>query len=109
MKQGVAVELFLLPTTYADVATLGNFVATTGGEIHLFPNYQVRGREGGREGWRGGREGGSGGRGGGRGGREGKGEEGREEESGEVEGRESGDCSFHVYMYTSTVYSTCMC
>ena len=41
VKHGVAVELFLLPTGYSDVATLGQFVATTGGELHLFEGYQV--------------------------------------------------------------------
>ena len=42
VKYGVAVELFLCPTNYADVATLGNFVTTTGGELHYYQHFQVR-------------------------------------------------------------------
>ncbi len=41
MKYGVAVELFLFPTSYADVATLGSFASTTGGELHYYKNYVV--------------------------------------------------------------------
>ena len=41
VKYGVAVELFLTPPTYCDVATLGGLCSTTGGQLHLFPNYQV--------------------------------------------------------------------
>ena len=44
MKYGVGVELFLLPTNYADVATLGHFVSSTGGELHYYKHFQVRGR-----------------------------------------------------------------
>ena len=35
-------ELFLTPLTYCDVATLGELCSTTGGQLHLFPNYKVR-------------------------------------------------------------------
>ena len=42
VKYGVAVELFLCPTNYADVATLGHFVSTTGGELHYYQHFQVR-------------------------------------------------------------------
>ena len=41
VKHGVGVELFLFPTDYCDLATLGNFVSTTGGEIHYYTNFQV--------------------------------------------------------------------
>ena len=41
VKQGVAVELFLTPPTYCDVATLGGLCSTTGGQLHLFHNYKV--------------------------------------------------------------------
>ena len=41
VKHGVAVELFLFPTDYCDLATLGNFVSTTGGEIHYHPSFQA--------------------------------------------------------------------
>ena len=46
VKYGVGVELFLLPTNYADVATLGHFVSSTGGELHYYKHFQVRGRGG---------------------------------------------------------------
>ena len=42
VKYGVGVELFLFPTNYCDVATLGDFVSTTGGELHYYRGYQVR-------------------------------------------------------------------
>ena len=41
VKYGVGVELFLFPTNYCDVATLGDFVSTTGGELHYYRGYQV--------------------------------------------------------------------
>ena len=75
---------------YSNVATLGLFVATTGGELHLFEGYQVRkdeGREGAKERRKGERERGrEGGREGGvrEEGREGGGKEGGSEGS-EVE------------------------
>ena len=40
----MAVELFLCSTNYADVATLGHFVTTTGGELHYYQHFQVRDR-----------------------------------------------------------------
>ena len=46
VKYGVAVELFLTPPTYCDAATLGGLCSTTGGQLHLFTNYQVRVIEG---------------------------------------------------------------
>jgi len=46
VKYGVGVELFLLPTNYADVATLGHFASSTGGELHYYKHFQVRGRGG---------------------------------------------------------------
>ena len=49
MKHGVTVELFLTPPTYCDVATLGGLCSTTGGQLHLFTNYQVEGEMGGQE------------------------------------------------------------
>ena len=52
MKHGVAVELFLTPSTYCDVATLGSLCNTTGGQLHLFQNYKVHSKGGGREGGR---------------------------------------------------------
>jgi len=39
VKYGVAVELFLFPTSYTDVATLGSFVSSTGGELHYYKNF----------------------------------------------------------------------
>jgi protein transport protein SEC24 len=41
VKQGVAVELFLTPPTYCDVATLGGLCSTTGGQLHLFHGYKT--------------------------------------------------------------------
>ena len=41
VKYGVGVELFLFPTSYCDMATLGDFVSTTGGEVHYYRSYQV--------------------------------------------------------------------
>ncbi len=41
VKFGVSVELFLFPSTYCDVATLGHLTSTTGGELHYYRNYQV--------------------------------------------------------------------
>ncbi len=41
VKYGVAVELFLFPSSYADVATLGGFASSTGGELHYYKNYVV--------------------------------------------------------------------
>jgi protein transport protein SEC24 len=41
VKHGVTVELFLTPPTYCDVATLGGLCSTTGGQLHLFTNYQT--------------------------------------------------------------------
>ena len=41
VKHGVAVEMFLTPTTYCDVATLGGLCNTTGGQLHLFHDYKV--------------------------------------------------------------------
>lgn len=41
VKYGVGVELFLFPTNYCDMATLGDFVSTTGGEVHYYRGYQV--------------------------------------------------------------------
>ena len=43
MKFGVALELFLLAKDYCDVATLAHFASATGGELHYFKNYQVKG------------------------------------------------------------------
>ena len=54
MKFGVTVELFLTTSSYCDVATLGSLCSTTGGQLHLFPNYKVS--EGERGGSGGGRE-----------------------------------------------------
>ena len=41
VKGGVAVELFLFPSQYCDVATLGDMATTTGGEVHLYQNFRV--------------------------------------------------------------------
>ncbi len=41
VKYGVAVEMFLFPTSYVDVATLGSFASTTGGELHFYNNFTV--------------------------------------------------------------------
>ncbi len=41
VKHGVGVELFVFPSSYCDVATLGAFVANTGGELHYYKNYTV--------------------------------------------------------------------
>eukprot|EP00731_Ephydatia_muelleri_P029503 Em0021g26a len=41
VKAGVAVELFLFPSQYCDVATLGDMATTTGGEVHLYQNFRM--------------------------------------------------------------------
>lgn len=41
VKYGVGVELFLFPSNYCDVATLGAFASSTGGELHYYKNYMV--------------------------------------------------------------------
>ncbi len=42
VKLGVGIELFLISGAYCDVATLAKMASTTGGEVHLYKNYQVR-------------------------------------------------------------------
>ena len=37
----MSVELYLFPTQYCDVATLGDMATTTGGEVHLYQNFRV--------------------------------------------------------------------
>lgn len=40
IKHGICIDLFLFPTTYTDVATLGAMVATTGGALRRFPLFK---------------------------------------------------------------------
>lgn len=39
---GVGVEVFLFPSNYCEVATLGAFASSTGGQLHYYKNYMVR-------------------------------------------------------------------
>ncbi|KAJ2995947.1 COPII coat Sec23p-Sfb3p heterodimer component [Globomyces sp. JEL0801] len=38
---GVSVDLYLFPTTYIDIATLGTLPALSGGDIHLYNNFNA--------------------------------------------------------------------
>ncbi|KAJ3088249.1 Protein transport protein Sec24C, partial [Physocladia obscura] len=40
-KVGICVDLFLFPAAYIDVATVGSLSSTTGGDLYLYPNFDV--------------------------------------------------------------------
>ncbi|KAI8911354.1 Sec23/Sec24 trunk domain-containing protein [Powellomyces hirtus] len=42
---GVSIDMFLFPTSYIDVATIGSLSALTGGELYVYPNFDA-GRDG---------------------------------------------------------------
>ncbi|KAJ3149333.1 COPII coat Sec23p-Sfb3p heterodimer component [Geranomyces michiganensis] len=42
---GISVDMFLFPTSYMDIATVGSVSALSGGELFVYPNFEV-GRDG---------------------------------------------------------------
>ena len=41
VRAGCSVELFMFPFAHVDVATLGEVPKLTGGQLHLYNNFQV--------------------------------------------------------------------
>ena len=41
VQYGTSVELFMCADSYVDVATIGQFVSTTGGQLHYYPQFMV--------------------------------------------------------------------
>ncbi|KAJ3013003.1 COPII coat Sec23p-Sfb3p heterodimer component [Thoreauomyces humboldtii] len=40
-SDGVSIDMFLFPSAYIDVATVGSLSALTGGELYLYPNFDT--------------------------------------------------------------------